>query len=623
MSNPIESYGLIGDCETAALVGRDGSIDWLCWPRFDSGSVFAALLGEPKDGRWLIGPAEGGDAVSRRYLDGAAVMETRFETAEGAVEIVDFMPLRDGKSDLVRLVRGRRGRVRMRMELVLRFDYGRIVPWVRRVDTDAGRALLAIGGPDMVVLNTPVETRGEDSRTVAEFEVAEGEEVPFILTHCTSYLPVPAPAQPREALEETLRFWHGWSHRCEEALTVREHLGDVAGDAVKRSLVTLKALTYAPSGGIVAAATTSLPERLKGDRNWDYRFCWLRDATFTLIALMDGGYYDEAEAWRDWLLRAVAGNPAQIQIMYGIAGERRLDEWEADWLAGYGGAKPVRIGNAAHGQLQLDVFGEVMDALHQARTGGLPENDPAWALERKLIEHLEGIWRQPDDGIWEIRAERRHFTHSKVMAWVAVDRCIRSVENFGLEGPVEDWRRLREEIHADVCANGYDTDRGTFVQAYGEKTVDASLLLLPTLGFLPAADPRFEGTVAAIERELMVDGLVRRYDTQRTNDGVSGDEGAFLACSFWLVDAYCMLDRTREASELFDRLLALRNDLGLMAEQYDPKAGRQLGNFPQAFSHVALVSSATRLARRRKADERSPEAADRAEGETAKRAGGA
>ncbi len=604
VNKPIESYGLIGDCKTAALVGRDGSIDWLCWPRFDSDSTFAALLGDAEDGRWLIGPAEGGEATERCYREGTTVLETRFATASGEVELVDFMP-RDGNSNLVRLVRGRRGRVRMRMELVLRFGYGSIVPWVRRVETDAGPVLLAIGGPSMTTLTTPVETRGEDHRTIASFEVAAGEEVPFVLTYGSSFLPPPPPVEPQAALEATTASWREWSERCERSLGVREVLGDAAGDAVRRSLITLKALTYAPTGGIVAAATTSLPEQPGGERNWDYRYCWLRDATLTLIALMDASYYDEAQAWRDWLLRAVAGRPDQIQIMYGLAGERRLHEWTLPWLKGYLGSQPVRIGNAAHAQLQLDVYGEMMDALYQARAGGLPESAPAWALQRALVDHLETVWHEPDEGIWEVRSHRRQFTYSKAMAWVAVDRCIRSTEELGLPGPTERWKRLRAAIHADVCANGYDADRGSFVQVYGEPALDASLLLLPTLGFLPADDPRFRGTVAAIERELMTDGLVRRYDPDRTDDGVSGDEGAFIACSFWLVDAYAMLDRTDDARALFERLLDLRNDLGLMAEQYDPARGRQLGNFPQAFSHVALVNSATRLARRRKADERS------------------
>ncbi|TPE52704.1 glycoside hydrolase family 15 protein [Amaricoccus solimangrovi] len=609
MSAPIESYGMIGDCRTAALVGRDGSIDWLCLPRFDSDSVFAALVGGPENGRWLIGPRDGGEAASRRYLDGSPILETRFETEEGVVELIDFMPPGAAGCDLTRLLRGRRGRVRMRMELSLRFDYGKIVPWVRRAEVAGRRVLLAIGGPHMTVLSTAVETRGENERTIAEFEVGEGEEIPFTLSYAPSYQEVPAPADPREALRATEAFWRDWSSRCEAAGKVRKALGERAGEAVTRSLVTLKALTYAPTGGIVAAPTTSLPEAIGGARNWDYRYCWLRDATLTLIALMDGGYYDEARAWRDWLLRAAAGRPDQLSIMYGLAGERRLREWEAPWLAGYAGSRPVRIGNAAHAQLQLDVFGEVMDALHQARAGGLPESEPGWALQSAMIAHLEKIWRQPDAGLWEIRSERRQFTYSKAMAWVAVDRCIRSVENFGLPGPVEHWRRLRDTIHADVCRRGFDSARNCFVQVYGGQELDASLLLLPALGFLPASDPRFRGTVAAIERELMVDGLVRRYDTQETDDGVAGREGVFLACSFWLADAYGMLGRRRKARALFERLLDLRNDLGLLAEEYDPEAGRQLGNFPQAFSHVALVTSAIRLANEAGAEERSPSAA--------------
>jgi len=606
MSQPIESYALIGDCETTALVGRDGSIDWLCWPRFDSDSTFAALVGEPKDGRWLIGPAEGGEAVERHYLDGSTVLVSRFETDEGAVELVDFMPIRDGASDLVRLVRGVSGRVRMRMDLVLRFGYGAVVPWVRRTEVDGEQVLLAVGGPDMAALRTPIETRGEDEHTLAEFTVAAGAEVPFVLTWTPSHLDVPRAVDTAGALAATCERWRAWSARCKAAGTVRERLGDAAAAAVDRSLLTLKALTYAPTGGIVAAPTTSLPELIGGSRNWDYRFCWLRDATLTLIALMDGGFYDEARAWRDWLLKSAAGRPDQLQIMYGLAGERRLVEWEVEWLAGYEGSRPVRVGNAAHGQLQLDVFGEVVDALHQARVGGLPESAPAWALQRALVGHLAKIWRDPDKGMWEVRSEPRHFTYSKAMAWVAFDRVVQSVEQFGLEGPVEDWRRIRDEIHADVCLNGYDGRRNCFVQAYGGDELDASLLLLPTLGFLAADDPRYLGTVAAIERELVRDGLVRRYDTCRTPDGVPGDEGVFLACSFWLVNAYAMTGRRAEAEAMFHRLLALANDVGLLAEEYEPRAGRLLGNFPQAFSHLALVTSALRLAGCTRTTERAP-----------------
>jgi GH15 family glucan-1,4-alpha-glucosidase len=613
MSRPIESYGLIGDCETAALVGRDGSIDWLCWPRFDSDSAFAALLGTPEHGRWLIAPAGCPAAAGRRYRPGTLILETRFAVEEGEVTVIDFMPPRGDNSDLVRLVCGERGRVAMRMELVIRFGYGRIVPWVRKIRDESGTALEAVAGPDMVVLHTPVPVRGENMHTVAEFEVSEGQVIPFVLTYGASHAPTPKPINPLEALRQTEAFWTEWSSRCCGSLGLGERLGEDVNEAVVRSLITLKALTYAPTGGAVAAATTSLPELIGGERNWDYRFCWLRDATITLLALMDAGYFDEAQAWRDWLLRAVAGSPDQIQIMYGIAGERRLSEWEVPWLPGYAGSRPVRVGNAAHGQLQLDVFGELMDALYQARRGGLPENEAAWALERALLDRLEQVWREPDEGIWEVRGGRRHFTHSKVMAWVAFDRCIRSAEEFGLPGPVDRWRRLRDAIHADVCANGYSRERGSFVQAYGATALDASLLLLPSLGFLPAADSRYQGTVAAVERDLLANGFLRRYDPGATQDGLAGGEGAFLACSFWLADAYLMIGRTDDARALFRRLLAVRNDLGLLAEEYDPGAGRQLGNFPQAFSHLALVNTALRLARTATPEERAPAAAEEAE----------
>jgi GH15 family glucan-1,4-alpha-glucosidase len=582
----IEDYALIGDCETAALVGRDGSIDWLCWPRFDSGACFAALLGGPEHGRWLVAPRDPVAVTGRRYRPGTLVLETDFETAEGAVTLIDFMPLRGEASDIVRLVVGRRGRVAMRTELVMRFEYGSIVPWVTRAED---RSLRAVAGPDMLALWTTVPVHGEDMHTVGDFVVTEGARVPFTLARSPSHLPPPPPIDPEAALADTEAFWRAWSDRCEPA-------GEWS-EAVRRSLVTLKALTYRPTGGIVAAATTSLPERLGGARNWDYRFCWVRDATLTLLALMNAGYYDEARAWRDWLLRAVAGSPAQMQIMYGIAGERRLTEREVPWLPGYEGSRPVRIGNAAHGQLQLDVYGEVMDALHQARRDGLAAGAADWTLQRALLKHLGAVWREPDEGIWEVRGPRQHFTYSKVMAWVAFDRAVRDAEAFALEGPVEDWRRLRDEIHEDVCRHGYDPGLDAFVQAYGSRRLDASLLLLPVVGFLPPEDPRVRGTVAAIERHLVADGLVRRYDTAATDDGLPPGEGAFLACSFWLVDAYVLQGRTAEARRLFERLLALRNDVGLLAEEYDPRAGRLVGNFPQAFSHLALVETAYNLTR--------------------------
>jgi GH15 family glucan-1,4-alpha-glucosidase len=599
----IEDYALIGDCETAALVGRDGSIDWLCWPRFDSGACFSALLGTPEHGRWLIAPhGDPAEArVTRRYRPGTLILETEFETAEGAVTLTDFMPLRGQASDLVRIVAGRRGRVRMRTELVLRFGYGSIVPWVTRLDD---RTLRAVGGPDMVVLHTPTPLHGEGLHTVGDFEVAAGQSLPFYLTYAPSHHPVPDPIDPEAALRDTERFWREWSDRCRDT-------GEWS-EAVRRSLVTLKALTYRPTGGIVAAPTTSLPELIGGPRNWDYRFCWVRDATLTLMALMNAGYYDEAGAWRDWLLRAVAGSPEQMQIMYGIAGERRLSEWEVPWLPGYEDSRPVRIGNAAHAQHQLDIYGEVMDALHQARRGGLAASEPGWAVQRGLLGHVGAVWREPDEGIWEVRGERRHFTHSKVMAWVALDRAVRSVERLGLDGPLEAWRRLRQEIHRDVCRRGFDPGLNSFVQSYGSKQLDASLLLLPVMGFLPPGDPRIRGTVEAIERRLVVDGLVLRYDSSEADDGLPPGEGAFLACSFWLADAYVMLGRTDDARRLFERLLSLRNDVGLLAEEYDTGSKRQVGNFPQAFSHLALVNTAHNLTRTAKPAEQRSEHADMA-----------
>jgi GH15 family glucan-1,4-alpha-glucosidase len=582
----IEDYALIGDCETAALVGRDGSIDWLCWPRFDSGACFAALLGGPEHGRWLLAPEDPNAGVARRYLPGTLVLETEFTTADGTVAVIDFMPPRSKVSDLIRIVVGRRGRVAMRTELILRFDYGSIVPWMSRLEDGA---LRGVAGPDMVVLHTPVRTHGENLTTRGAFTVAAGERVPFMLTYAPSHLPAPGVIDAEAVLAETEAHWREWSGRCAPAGPWSE--------AVSRSLVTLKALTYAPTGGIVAAPTTSLPEQLGGPRNWDYRLCWLRDSTLTLLALMGAGYQEEAKAFRDWLVRAVAGSPSQIQILYGLAGERRLPELELPWLPGYEGSRPVRIGNAAHGQLQLDVFGELMDALHQARRMGLPGTETGWGLVRALLAHLETVWRQPDEGIWEVRGGRQHFTYSKAMSWVAFDRAIRIAERFGLDGEFDRWRATRAAIHAEVCSRGYDPDQGSFVQAYGSRTLDASLLLLPAVGFLPPDDPRIRGTVAAIERRLLRDGLVLRYDTTETADGLPPGEGAFLACSFWLADAYVLMGRVEEARALFEHLLALRNDVGLLAEEYDTDAGRLVGNFPQAFSHVALVATAYNLSR--------------------------
>ncbi len=592
MALPIEDYALIGDCETAALVGRDGSIDWLCWPRFDSAACFAALLGGPEHGRWQIAPAAR-HSVTRRYVEDTLVLETTFTTADGEVTLVDFMPLRahDDEtdiSDLVRLVVGKRGKVAMRLEMILRFDYGAAVPWVERLPDRTG--ISAVVGPDRVILHSKVRLRGKEQETLAEFTVEEGDIVPFTLTHQSSHLPLPDAIDPLHARDLTLRHWREWSSRSNYDGPWRA--------AVQRSLITLKALTYRPTGGIVAAPTTSLPEKIGGSRNWDYRYCWLRDATLTLLALMQTGYYDEAEDWRRWLLRAVAGSPNQMQIMYGIAGERRLPEWEVPWLPGYEESKPVRIGNAAAGQLQLDVYGEIMDALYQGRQGELRRDKTVWGLEVALTRHLEQAWREPDEGIWETRGGRRHFTYSKVMAWVAFDRAIKSLEkSVAGNGLLQRWRAIRSEIHADVCRNGFDPEMNSFVQAYGGKELDASLLMLPLVGFLPHDDPRMIGTVEAIQRHLVIDGFVRRYDPARTDDGLPGDEGAFLACSFWLVDNLCLQGRQAEAMSLFERLVSLCNDVGLLAEEYDPHGKRQVGNFPQAFSHIALINTALNLTR--------------------------
>jgi len=594
MSTPLENYALIGDCETAALVSREGSIDWLCWPRFDSPACFASLLGNSDHGRWLIAPIDEQPRITRQYRGDTLILETRFETADGAATLVDFMPPRGTHSDIVRLVRGERGRLRMRMELVLRFDYGRAVPWVTRLPDGA---LRAIAGPDMVLLRTPVEVTGKDLTTVAEFELGEGETVPFVLVHSPSHQPPPEAIDVEASLSATETFWRDWSSAC--------RTDGEWQDAVVRSLITLKALTYAPTGGIVAAPTTSIPELIGGTRNWDYRYCWLRDATLTLLALMNAGYYDEARAWRDWLLRAAAGAPSQLPIMYGLAGERRLTEFEVDSLPGYEASRPVRIGNAAHEQLQLDVFGEVLDALYQARKGGLDGREEDVNFQRAVLEHLEAIWDRPDQGIWEVRGDPRHFTYSKVMVWVALDRGVRAAEAFGLQGPVERWRALRETLHAEICAHGFDAELGSFVRSYGSKELDASLLLVPTTGFLAPDDPRVRGTIEAVERRLFVDGFLHRYDTTTAADGLPAGEGAFLACSFWMADAYALIGRVDDARRLYERLLALRNDVGLLAEEYDTRLKRQVGNFPQAFSHVALVNTAHNLSRAvRPADQR-------------------
>jgi GH15 family glucan-1,4-alpha-glucosidase len=594
VSNRIEDYGLIGDCETAALVGRDGSIDWLCWPAFDSDACFAALLGTNKHGRWLIAPAGDVTKTSRRYRGDTLILETRFETADGAVDLIDFMPPRGNASDVVRLVRGVRGRVKLRMQLVIRFGFGADIPWVRR-STD-GSALLAICGPDMTVLRTPAETRGEDLTTVADFEVGQGETVPFVLTYGPSHLPVPDPIDPAVALQETEAFWKEWSARCTYDSEQR--------DLVMRSLITLKALTYAPTGGIVAAPTTSLPEKLGGARNWDYRFCWLRDATFTLLALMNSGYTEEAVAWHNWLLRAVAGSPVSMQIMYGIMGGRRLLEWEATWLPGYEGAQPVRVGNAAHAQLQLDVYGELIDAFHQSRMAKLELYEGSWAIECAILEHLAEQWDQPDHGIWERRGNGKHYVSSKVMTWVAFDRGIKSAEKFGLKAPVEKWRALRETICRDVCEKGFDRELNSFVESYGSKLLDASILLLPSVGFLEPSDPRVRGTLQAVENHLMRDGFVLRHDPREVSDEQQPIEGAFLACSLWLADAYVLAGEYDKAQALFGRVVAVANDLGLLAEEFDTGAGRQTGNFPQALTHIALINTAHNLSAAKQATEK-------------------
>ena len=581
----IEDYALIGDLQTAALVGRDGSIDWCCFPRFDSGACFAALLGTPDHGRWLLSPTGRVTRCSRRYRHDTLVLETLLETAEGAVRLIDFMPPRGTAPDIVRIVEGVKGAVEMRSELVIRFDYGHIVPWVRRID----HARVAVAGPDGLCLRTPVEIHGEDMRTVSGFSVAGGERVPFVLTWFPSHAELPDEIDPEQALLDTESYWHDWAHDC-------THHGDYH-EEIHASLLLLKALTYQPTGGIVAAPTTSLPEWIGGVRNWDYRYCWLRDATLTILAMLQAGYSDEAVAWREWLLRAVAGDPADVQIMYGLGGERRLEERELEWLPGYEGSLPVRTGNAASDQVQLDVYGEVIDALFQARRHGAPADDNVWSLARTVLSWLEDGWRLEDSGMWEVRGPTRHFTHSKVMAWVAFDRGVRAHEEFGRDGPVERWRALRDEIHAEVMTRGWSEGRQSFTQSYDSDELDANALVMPLVGFLPADHPRVVSTVEAIRRDLTHDGFVLRYRTDEHGDvdGLPPGEGVFLACSFWLVEVLALQGRRDEARALFQRLLELRNDVGLLAEEYDPRTGRQLGNFPQAFTHLALVEAALAL----------------------------
>jgi GH15 family glucan-1,4-alpha-glucosidase len=589
MASRIEDYGLIGDCHAAALVGRDGSIDWLCVPRFDSPACFAALLGDPGNGRWRIAPAEGVAVkrVRRRYRGETLVLETEFETESGTAAVIDFMPPDGDKHTVVRIVEGRGGRVPMHLQLIMRFDYGHIVPWVRK----AAGHLWAVAGPDMLRLTTPVATHGEGQTTAADFEVSEGERVPFVLVWSPSFAPEAAEVDAEAALRSTRAWWAEWVGRCTYKGEWRE--------AVVRSLITLKALTFAPTGAIVAAPTTSLPESIGSVRNWDYRYCWVRDASFTLMAFISCGYMEEAYAWRQWLLRAAAGEPSKLQIMYGIGGERRLTEMHISWLKGYEGSTPVRIGNAAWRQHQLDVYGEVLDAMFFARMNGLTPKGANFPIERALITHLESVWKKPDHGIWEVRGPKKQFTHSKLMSWVAFDRAVKAVEKFGVEhrGRLDRWRAIRDEIHAEICAKGYDPDQGTFVQSYGAKEVDASLLLMPVFGFLPATDPRVVGTIRAVETRLKTGPFIERYDTGGGVDGLPKGEGAFLLCSFWLADCYSLAGRYDDARRLFEELLAIRNDLGLLAEEYDAVHGRQVGNFPQAFSHIGLIASALILSR--------------------------
>ncbi|BBF63847.1 glycoside hydrolase family 15 protein [Acidithiobacillus ferridurans] len=599
MSLPIEDYALIGDCHTAALVGSDGSIDWLCFPRFDSGACFAALLGEPEHGRWLIAPVAEVRNIRRKYRPGTLILETDFEADAGAVRIIDFMSLSEDRWDVLRIVEGLRGRVAMRMELIIRFDYGSIMPWVQR----SGDTLLATAGPDRLELRSEVAVHGENMKTMAEFHVSKGERINFALNYRPSYEAAQSTIDPEQELVATENEWRKWSKRCTYQGRWR--------DAVLRSLITLKALTYAPTGGIIAAPTTSLPEQHGGVRNWDYRYCWLRDATFTLNALLLAGYHEEAVAWREWLLRAIAGSPESLQTLYSVTGERRLEEYVVDWLPGYGRAVPVRLGNAASKQFQLDVYGEVMDTLHLARTVGLDPEPAAWRVQVAILQFLESNWQQPDDGIWEMRGPQRHYTYSKVMAWVAFDRAVKDVEAFELDGPVERWRQVRDAIHAQVCSEGYDAQRNTFVQFYGAPHLDASLLLIPQVGFLPSDDPRVLGTIEAIKRDLVVDGLVLRYKTDADIDALPSGEGAFLPCSYWLAGSLALIGRREEAEALFERLLGLSNDVGLLAEEYDTRGRCMLGNFPQALTHTALINTAYLLSIPEEQAKRASEAGER------------
>ena len=583
MPAKIEDYAVIGDCETAALVDANGSIDWLCWPDFSSEACFAALLGTEENGYWKIAPLEGEWKTSRRYRNHTPILETIFEQDGGAIRLIDFLPPHDASSSLVRIVEGLRGHMKVRMELSLRFDYGRTVPWV----TATPDGVRAIAGANLVILHASIPVRGEDLKTVADFEVSKGQRVYFILTHGSSHQADPEPVNARRALADTERAWKRWTSRLKFRSKYR--------DAVERSLITLKVLTYRPTGGIVAAPTTSLPEAIGGMRNWDYRYCWLRDTTFTLLALTNAGYFDEAGAWQDWLLRALAGSPDQVQIMYGLKGERQLVEWEADWLPGYENSRPVRIGNAAAGQVQLDIYGEMLDSFYHAQASMKRHNERDFRVLALLLDHLENVWKEPDEGIWETRGGPQQFTYSKMMAWVAFDRAVLLAEQLEYDAPVERWKTIRDAIHREICEKAFDKKKNSFVQAYGSSQLDASLLLMPVVGFLPGTDKRVQGTVKAIERELMPDGLVLRYNTAKVKDGLPPGEGVFLACSFWMVSCLKAIGRSRDARRLFDKLLKLRNSVGLLSEEYDAKRKRLVGNFPQAFSHIALVNAAFAL----------------------------
>ena len=585
MSEPIESYALLGDMQTAALVSRTGSIDWLCVPRFDSPACFAALLGDDDNGFWRLAPAGARECSHRAYDGDTLVLHTDWETADGAVRVIDFMPLREQAPDVVRIVEGLSGSVEVSCEIRIRFDYGALTPWVRRIDG----GFSATAGPDSVYLRTPVRLEGRDYTHKATFTVREGERVPFVLTWHPSNLSPPKQVDAEIALRQALDYWHGWASEC-------RYDGEWS-DAVMRSVITLKALIYEPTGGVVAAATTSLPEALGGERNWDYRYCWLRDASMMLQGMVYDGHFDEARAWREWLLRAIGGDPTKLRIMYGLSGERRLAEQELDHLSGYAGSKPVRIGNAASDQRQLDVYGEILDALHLDRASGLSAEDDAWSMQLGLLGYLESIWQEPDKGLWEMRGDPQHYVHSKVMAWAGFDRAVRAVEHFGLDGPVEHWREIRDQIHAEVCDKGFDEKRNTFTQYYGSKALDAATLLLPQVGFLPGDDPRIRGTIDAVQKDLLVDGFLRRYDNDETNDGFDSEEASFVVCTIWLADTLHLAGREDEAREVFERVLSIRNDVGLLAEEYDTKKRRQLGNVPQAYSHVGLVNTARALSR--------------------------